>query len=283
MFNYMKYGTYDLKCSMLHDPEQIWCFHWLIYNLFLFFLCRTYMDMTSQATNEWMNEWYLEHAQSSKQEDDSSCGVYVSMVNAVACCDATFLSLDLVQELVNCALHVAMFAWGELWMRTVQNLNFFKCIQAAISPHTHLSMDFWPRPKCCNEQAFSKQCPIVSCVFFLLKNMFTSCILFCMFNIYWGSALSVKVFVILCREVIKFVSVYCFHMQAHIMVLLRRMQKQLWNIAHQLVTQVPMWNSFVSGCFIPLWRLLKWITVKFLTYIIASTRVALTGCNVTPA
>jgi len=113
--------------------------------------------------------------------------------------------------------------------------------------------------------------------------MFISCIIFCVFNIYWGSALLVKVFVILCREVIKSVSVYCFHMQAHIMVLLCRMQKQLWNIAHQLVTQLPMWNSFVTGCFIPLWRLLMWITVKFLTYTIASTRVALTGCNVTPA
>jgi len=89
--------------------------------------------------------------------------------------------------------------------------------------------------------------------------------------------------VILCREVNKLVSVYCFHMQAHIMVLLHRMQKQLWNIAHQLVTQLPMWNSFVSGCFIPLWRLLKWITVTFLTYTIAWTRVALTGCNVAPA
>ena len=38
------------------------------------FLCRTYMDMRSQATTEWLNEWYLEHAQSSKQEDGSSCG-----------------------------------------------------------------------------------------------------------------------------------------------------------------------------------------------------------------
>jgi len=99
----------------------------------------------------------------------------------------------------------------------------------------------------------------------------------------WGSALLVEVFVILCREFNKFVSVYCFHVQAHIMVLLRRMQKQLWSIAHQLVIQLPTWNSFVSGCFIPLRRLLKWITVKFLTYTIASTRVALTGCNMTPA
>jgi len=56
-----------------------------------------------------MNEGYLEHAQSSKEEDDSSCGVYVLMVNTLACCDTTFLSLDLVQEL-NCALHVEMFA-----------------------------------------------------------------------------------------------------------------------------------------------------------------------------
>jgi len=103
------------------------------------------------------------------------------------------------------------------------------------------------------------------------------------FNIYGGSGLLIEVFVIFCREVNKFVSVYCFHMQAHIMVLLRRMQKQLWNIANQLVTQLPMWNSFVSGFFIPLWRLLKWITMKFVTYPIASTRVALTGCNVTPA
>ena len=60
----------------------------------------------------------------------------------------------------------------------------------------------------------------------------------------------IKVFVIFCREVNKFVSAYFFHMQAHIMVLLHRMQKQLWNIANQLVTQLPMWNSFVSGCFI---------------------------------
>jgi len=67
------------------------------------------MDMRSQATNEWMNEWYLEHAQSSKQEDGSSCGVFVLMVNTLACCDTTFLSLDLVLEL-KCALHVAMFA-----------------------------------------------------------------------------------------------------------------------------------------------------------------------------
>jgi len=62
------------------------------------------MDIRSQATNGW----YLEHAQPSKQ-DDSSCGVYVLMENTLACCDTTFLSRDLVQEL-NCALHVAMFA-----------------------------------------------------------------------------------------------------------------------------------------------------------------------------
>ena len=105
------------------------------------FLCTNYMDMRSQATNEWMNEGYLEHqhAQSSKQEDYNSCRVYVFMVNTLACCDTTFLSLNLVQESY-CALHVhvhvVMFAWGELWMRTVQSLNFFKCIQAAISPHT---------------------------------------------------------------------------------------------------------------------------------------------------
>ena len=104
-----------------------------------------------------------------------------------------------------------------------------------------------------------------------------------MFNIYWGSALVIKVFVIFCREVNKFVRVHYFHMQAYIMVLLRRMRKQLWNIANQLVTQLPMWNFFVSGCFIPLWRLLKWMTMKFVTYPIASTRVAFTGCNVTPA
>jgi len=34
------------------------------------------MDMRSQAKKEWMNEWYLEHAQSWKQ-DGSSCGVFV--------------------------------------------------------------------------------------------------------------------------------------------------------------------------------------------------------------
>ena len=39
-----------------------------------------------------------------------------------------------------------------------------------------------------------------------------------------------------------------------------------------------MWNSFVSGCFILLWRLMKCVT-----YPIASTWVAVTGCNVTPA
>jgi len=63
------------------------------------------MDMRSQATNEWMNEWYLEHVQSSKQ-DGSSCGVYVLVVNTLACCDTTFLCLDLVLEVKT--LHIAM-------------------------------------------------------------------------------------------------------------------------------------------------------------------------------
>ena len=112
---------------------------------------------------------------------------------------------------------------------------------AKVSPHTgqhrHFAMNK-PSPS---------SVPNFSVSFFF--NKFTFCVLFCVQYLLRQCSVD-KSLCYFCREVNKFVSVYCFHMQANIMVLLRRMQKQLWNIANQLVTQLPMWNYFISGCFI---------------------------------
>jgi len=89
-------------------------------------------------------------------------------------------------------------------------------------------MDILPRPKRCNEQAFSKQCPIVSCIlfFFFVKKclhlvFYFVCSIFTEVVLCWSKSLLFYV------EKSTTSSLFTVFIRKLTLVLLRTIQKQL--------------------------------------------------------